>query len=595
MSATTKRRTPGAAGEAVLIWTVLVVAVGGLGLLTAAVRLAVALDGGHEEIPAHPVTLLSDLVRGRLAWPRYGTVVLLGLLLVAGALAAGLVVLWQRRRGRRSGRVDRAAAHMGRGRDLAALERRGAAATAQRLGVQAPGLTLATTVAGGRTLYQGWEDCSLDIAGPRTGKTTSRVIPAILEAPGAVVTTSNKRDAVDATRGPRSSVGPVWVFDPQRLIDEPPGWWWNPLGYVTDEVKAATLADVFTAAHADPQARTDAFFDPKGQKVVAALLLAAALAGRTIEQTYLWVADPRDDEPVSILREHGHQLLAASLAAEINAPDKQRGGVYGTAEKILAFLTNRHALAWVTPGLDRVEFDAHAFVRGTGTLYSLSKEGKGSTGALVAGLTVAVTEAAEEHAKRSPGGRLPVPMLAVLDEAANVCRWPELPNLYSHYGSRGICLLTMLQSWSQGVEVWGRDGMRKLWSAATIKLYGGGVSEVDFLADLSQLIGEYTQHTTSVSHAKGGRTNTHATQRERILDVADLAALPKGRAIVLAAGAPPTLVRTLPWMIGPRAGEVRLSLREYDPAAATTLDQAAMSLGDVQAREQLAPAGGPPA
>src|SRR3954447_17763025 len=152
--------------------------------------------------------------------------------------------------------------------------------------------------------------------------------------------------------------------------------------------------------------------------------------------------------------------------------------------------------------------------------------------------------------------------------------------------------MTMLQSWSQGVEVWGRDGMRKLWSAATIKLYGGGVAEVDFLTDLSQLIGEYSQHTTSVSHAKTGRSTTHATQRERILDVADLAALPKGRAIVLAAGAPPTLARTLPWMTGPRAAEVRLSLREHDPAAAATLDQAAMSLDDVQAREEPAAAGG---
>jgi hypothetical protein len=33
-------------------------------------------------------------------------------------------------------------------------------------------------------------------------------------------------------------------------------------------------------------------------------------------------------------------------------------------------------------------------------------------------------------------------------------------------------------------------------------------------------------------------------------------------------------------MTGPRAGEVRLSLREHDSAAAT-LDQAATSLGDV--------------
>ena len=146
-------------------------------------------------------------------------------------------------------------------------------------------------------------------------------------------------------------------------------------------------------------------------------------------------------------------------------------------------MTNRDALAWVTPGPGRVEFDPHGFVRGTGTLYSLSKEGKGSAGALVAGLTVAVTEAAEELAKRSPGGRLGVPL------------------------------------------------------------------------------------------------------------VAELASLPNGRAIVLAAGAPPALVRTLPWMTGPRAAEVRLSLREYDPSAASTLADAEAALADVRAAEPLTEGG----
>ena len=585
MSATSRRSGPaGAHTEAIVLWSVLLVVLLAGGLLTASLHLAVRLSGSSEQLPAHPVTLLSDLVRGRVAWPRYATLVLAAL--TAAVAGAGLLASWLwRRRGWRRDRVDRAAAHMGRGRDLAALERRGASESAKRLGVEQPGLTIAETVIGGRRLYQGWEETSLDIAGPRTGKTTSRVIPAILEAPGAVVTTSNKRDAVDATRGPRSALGPVWVFDPQRLVDEPPSWWWNPLSYVTDEVRAANLADVFAAAYANPDARTDAFFDPKGQKVVTALLLAAAVDRRTIDHAYLWVTDPRDDEPVALLREHGYTLLAASLAAEINAPEKQRGGVYGTAEKILAFLTNRDALAWVTPGPGRAEFDAHEFVRSAGTLYSLSKEGKGSAGALVAGLTVAVTEAAEEAAKRSPGGRLAVPLVAVLDEAANVCRWPELPNLYSHYGSRGICLMTMLQSWSQGVHVWGREGMRKLWSASTIKLYGGGVAEVEFLQDLSQLVGEFERPTTSLSHGRNGRSATYGTQRQRILDVAELASLPKGRAIVLAAGAPPALVRTLPWMTGPRAAEVRLSLREHDPSAPSTLAEAEAALADVRTAE----------
>lgn len=572
MSAASRKRVGagGAHTEALLLWSVIGIVLLVVGLVTAAVHLGAALDGRGERVPGQPVTLLADLARGRVAWPDHATIVLIGLVVVVVLVALAAAVLWRQLR-TAGGRVDRAARHMGGGRDLAALDRRSAMATAKRLGVEHPGLTIAKTVIGGRTLYQGWEDTATDIAGPRTGKTTSRVIPAILEAPGAVVTTSNKRDAVDATRGPRSAVGPVWVFDPQQLIDEPASWWWNPLRYVTDEAKAAALADVFSAAVTDPQARTDAFFDPKGQKVVAALLLAAATAGRTIDQAYLWVAEPRDDEPVILLREAGYDLMSASLAGEINAPDKQRGGVYGTAEKVLAFLTNRRAMEWVTPGDERREFIPEEFVSGTGTLYSLSKEGNGSQGALVAALTVAVTDAAEELAKRSPGGRLAVPMVAVLDEAANVCRWPELPNLYSHYGSRGICPMTFLQSWSQGVEVWGRSGMSKLWSASTVKVYGGGVSEVDFLTDLAHLIGDYERETTSSSHAKGGRSVTYATQRERILDVSDLASLPRGRAIVLAAGAAPVLARTLPWMDGKRAAEVRVSLREHDPAASSTL------------------------
>jgi hypothetical protein len=45
--------------------------------------------------------------------------------------------------------------------------------------------------------------------------------------------------------------------------------------------------------------------------------------------------------------------------------------------------------------------------------------------------------------------------------------------------------MTILQSWSQGVEVWGHDGMRKLCSASNIKVYGGGVAEAEFLNDLA--------------------------------------------------------------------------------------------------------------
>lgn len=433
-------------------------------------------------------------------------------------------------------------------------------------------------------LYGTWEDMHIDIWGPRTGKTTSRAVPAILDAPGGVLVTSNKRDVVDATRDVRAEAGPVWVFDPQGIALENPTWWWNPLSYVTDEVRAAKLADHFASGSRDPGAKTDAYFDPAGQDLLAGLLLAAALDVRPITDVYTWLTRPTEEEPIDILRRHGYDLTADQVRGVITAPEKQRGGIYGTAQQMASCLTNRQVAAWVNPQGNpdlRPQFDPAAFVRDGGTLYSLSKEGRGTAGPLVTALTVAVVEAAEELAAGSAGGRLSVPLLGVLDEAANVCRWRELPNLYSHYGSRGIVLMTILQSWSQGVDVWGESGMRKLWSASNVKVYGGGVSEDAFLESLSKLIGDYDRQASSVSSGRGGRSVNQQLHRERILDVADLAAMPKGRAVVLSSGNRPTLIRTQPWMTGPHAEKVKASIAAHDPQASRTIIEAQESVREV--------------
>nr|WP_235781319.1 TraM recognition domain-containing protein [Sinomonas notoginsengisoli] len=357
---------------------------------------------------------------------------------------------------------------------------------------------------------------------------------------------------------------------PQAVALEEPSWWWNPLSYVTDEVRAARLADHFASGSRGPDAKTDAYFDPAGQDLLAGLLLAAALDHRPITQVHTWLTRPADDEAVDILRAHDFIQTANAVGGVVNAPEKQRGGVYGTALQMASCLTNRQIARWVTPQGEkdpRPQFAPAGFVRSKGALYSLSKEGKGTAGPLVTALTVAVVEAAEELAVHSPGGRLATPMVGVLDEAANVCRWRELPNLYSHYGSRGIVLMTVLQSWSQGVEVWGRDGMRKLWSAANIKVYGGGVAEAEFLGELAQLVGEYRYTNTTRNRSRQGTSYSHDNDRkERTLDVSDLAALPRGRAVMLASGAPAALLETVPWMNGPHAEAVQASIVAHDPA-----------------------------
>ena len=463
------------------------------------------------------------------------------------------------------------------------MGRKGATRTAQRLGVQGtPGIPVGKSIPGGQPLYALWEYVLIALAGPRVGKTTTLVIPAILEAPGAVVTTSNKRDTVDATRDPRSQLGEVWIFDPQAIALEDATWWWNPLSYVKDDVKAFKLAEHFASSARADGAVQDAFFEPAGQDLLASMLLAAALAHRPITQVFTWLSEPTNQEPVDILRAWDYDLIAADVQGVIMSPEKQRGGVYGTARQMASCLKIRATQRWVGPiggnfaGDRRPQFDPDAFVRGTGTLYSLSKEGQGSAGALVTALTAAVVEAAEEYATGQAGGRLAVPMLVVLDEAANVCRWKNLPDLYSHYGSRGIPIMSLFQSWAQGQVVFGREGMRKLWSASNVKLYLGGVAEADFLRELSELVGDYDKSTASVSYNRGIRSTNHQLRRERILDASELSALPRGRAVMLSSGTPAALIETVPWMKGKHAAAVRASIAAHDPSG-TVLTAAAPS------------------
>lgn len=576
------------------------------GLLWVAVAAGAAAAG--QPGPGSVLALPLELTRHRRAWPgrvsdavAAAELLLLAAVAVALARRGGLGLTGSRRRARR--RVDAAARLMGRESDLWPLTAAGIRDSARRLsGVESGdarrnGVLLGRSVPGGAALHASLEDTMAAIWGPRTGKTTSLVIPMVLAAPGPVLTTSNRRDVLDATRLPRSRCGRVWVFDPQAVAGEEPSWWWDPLETVTSVTEARRLAGHFAAASRAPDARRDAFFDPAGEDLLANLLLAAAAAGATVLTVYGWLTDPVDRTPQRELEAAGQLLPAQSVAGVIGSPEKLRGSVYATAMQMASCLIEPSVTRWVTPParplpqLHPEEFVTAAAGRGeagdTGdvsvggvdedgrggvdvggdTLYALSREGEGTAAPLVTALCAAVLEAAERQAARCARGRLPVPLLAPLDEVANVCRIRALPDLFSHYGGRGILLLAVLQSWSQGVEVWGEKGMAKLWSAANVRTYGGGVSEPAFLDALSRLIGDRDVPTRSTSWTRGTRSTSYAARRDRVLDVAALGALPRGRAVLLASGLPPAVLEPVPWQSGPHAAAVRESLARHDPGA----------------------------
>jgi len=413
------------------------------------------------------------------------------------------------------------------------------------------GLVLGTMLLAGRRrgplLRASWEDGILAVMGPRAMKTTAVAVPLILDAPGAVLATSNRADVWATTHTSRARAGTVWVFDPQAITRTGQHWWWNPLTAVQSVEDAARMASHFV----QPIRRDkgEDFWLLAAEDLLTSFFLAAAASGAAMADVQAWLADANDDEPVGLLFDHGYPEVARALRGRQNGAPETRDGIYETARTAAKCLQDPRIMAWVNqpadPGVPR--FDPDAFPVSHDTLYLLSKDGAGSSGPLVAAMTDQVMRYGVRRAE-ARGGRLDPPMLAMLDEAANICPLADLPQLYSHYGGRGIVLVTILQTFQQGTTVWGERGMGTLWGAATVKLVGAGGDDPRFAADVSTLVGEHDVATLSLTRdATGYLSRQVSVRRQRIMGPEDVRALKRGTAILLASGAKPAMLTLNPW------------------------------------------------
>ena len=224
----------------------------------------------------------------------------------------------------------------------------------------------------------------------------------------------------------------------------------------------------------------------------------------------------------------------------------------------VAFLADPEIIDWIDPHRDtngniderRGLFDPYEFATSEDTLYLLSAQGRPST-ALTASLTAVVAFTAFQRAQSEFTGnnrRLPVPLCCVLDEAANICRWPELADVYSYFGSAGIPIMTIWQNPDQGRAAFGETNFGSLFNNANITVYRGGIKDAKFLGEISQLVGQREIVRGSVNiDGTGRRSVINSIQKENILDVSDLTEWPVGRALLLASQSRAQIVKTLPW------------------------------------------------
>ncbi|CEI47088.1 Putative membrane protein [Propionibacterium freudenreichii] len=406
----------------------------------------------------------------------------------------------------------------------------------------------------GASVWASVEDSVMVIGPPRSGKGLHLVIPAILDAPGAVVCTSTRPDNLTATMRARATIGPVAIFDPQHLAEGlPSGMRWSPIRGCENPQTAMIRATGLAAGTglSSGGVESGGFWEGKTRSALQALLHAAAIDHRTPAELFRWTLDPvAAAEAVAILNASPQAATgwAESLQAMIDSDPRTRDSIWQGVSLALGSLADPRVLDAVSPDVGE-SFEPETFIHNKGTLFLLATgSGAGASAALVAALVEDLIETARRMAARSPGTRLDPPLLLALDEIANLAPLPSLPTLMAEGGGSGITTMPVLQSLSQARDRWNEHQASAIWDAAIVKVILGGASGSRDLQDIANLIGERDEYTDSVTLGDhGSRSNQRSIRRVPILPPDRIRRLPFGTGIILLRSAPPIITDLHPW------------------------------------------------
>jgi type IV secretion system protein VirD4 len=398
---------------------------------------------------------------------------------------------------------------------------------------------------------------ALVIGPPESGKTQSVIMPSVAYAPGAVVSTSMKAEVLAATHVARSLRGKCWLFDPGGTTVPAGviGLRWNPLCDVADWDSARSVAARLTGparAGAGASHEGDHWTD-RAETWLSVLLYAARLStqGGDVAALARWSMNPTgagpECEAILIVADQdgdeGAAIAATLLDSLLSVPDRERESIASTLGRIMNIYTSAAALrSGINPN-----FDVHAFVRSTDTVYITAPVDRQRDYApLIAGFLESVRLAQYYRRQAVDLGHetQTVPVTFVLDEAANTAPIP-LPNVVSEAGGQGLHLVVAFQDLSQARARWGHgaDGFLTLFPE---KLILPGMNDRATADMLSKMSGEYDRMTVSVNQP--GRTFGHSgatrfsssttqpgysyhTHRTPVLSIADITGAPAGQGL----------------------------------------------------------------
>ncbi len=401
---------------------------------------------------------------------------------------------------------------------------------------------------------------SLVVVGPtQSGKTTSLAVPAILGWRGPVLAASVKSDLLRHTLGACARRGRVWCIDPTGSTGARPSTW-SPLTGCSEWHRSCRVAaDLCEGAKTDGTTPDGEFWYATAAKMLAPLLFAAALDGRTMADVVRWVDTQEVEEVAGILERAAPDEALDAARATWCRDERTRSSVATTAETVLAPFT--HPPARLST-LDL--FEPRHLLEGHHTVYLCAPAHDQRR---LRGYFTTLTQHVLAHAfalATRAGRPLDPPLLVVLDEAAHIAPLPELDGLAATCASHGIQLVTI---WQDLAQVRGRYGTK----APTVlnnhraKLFLPGIADPETLEYASRLIGDQEVTQPSVTRdPTGRRSTTSTTGPRRLLPPEQLRCLPQGRAILVYGTLPPARLQLRPWWAGRQRGPDRVS-RERRP------------------------------
>lgn len=359
--------------------------------------------------------------------------------------------------------------------------------------------------------WAGAERSTLVLGPSRSGKTSALVVPNVLAAPGAVVSTSTKPDVIHLTATARRAAGWTLLYDPSGTVPTPAGTQrvgWSPVALAGEWDVALQIADAMVRAsrrgRATVSLSADDHWTERAVALLGPLLHAAALERASMATVLHWV-DRHDGAPaLAVLAGRAGELASSTdvLAGILATDGREQSGIWSTASGVLAAYRSAAALASTEPPY----LDADEFCAGPNTLYVCAAGRQQQLLApLVVGMLSDVRDAAYRRARASApadGTARLQPVLFALDEVANIAPIPDLPAIVSEGAGQGLLTLACLQDLSQARSRWGRE------ADAFLSLFGstvvlGGIADVPTLEALSAIAGEAEVLTRTVSHSQG--------------------------------------------------------------------------------------------